>query len=67
MDFHEVDMAEVERALMANGLSHEWGAILWELEQLKARAMCGCGDFFTEHDPGTCGNCLAAMNAGLLA
>lgn len=39
-------------------------ALVEEIERLRSRAMCGCGDGFTEHDPGTCGNCLASMQAG---
>lgn len=33
-----------------------------EVRRLRAVATCGCGDHFTEHDPGTCGNCLAGMD-----
>ncbi len=33
-----------------------------EVRRLRALARCGCGDTFTEHDPGTCGNCLAGMD-----
>lgn len=32
-----------------------------ELKRLRKLATCGCGDGFTEHDPGTCGNCVAGM------
>lgn len=35
-----------------------------EIELLRKLATCGCGDGFTEHDPGTCGNCVAAIGAG---
>lgn len=37
------------------------GALLAEVERLRALATCGCGDGFTTHDPGTCGACLASM------
>jgi hypothetical protein len=30
-------------------------------ERLERLATCGCGDSFTEHDPGTCGNCACAQ------
>lgn len=33
-----------------------------EVRRLRTLAMCGCGDSFTEHDPGTCGNCLAGLD-----
>lgn len=32
-----------------------------ELERLRPLTICGCGDHFSAHDPGTCGNCVAAM------
>lgn len=31
-----------------------------EIERLTALTWCGCGDQFTAHDPGACGNCVAA-------
>jgi hypothetical protein len=31
------------------------------VEFYRERATCGCGDEFTAHDPGTCGNCVAAL------
>ena len=36
-------------------------ALIAEVERLRNISTCGCGDSFTEHDPGTCGNCLAGM------
>lgn len=33
-----------------------------EVRRLRRLVMCGCGDIFTEHDPCTCGNCLAVMD-----
>ena len=35
-----------------------------EALRLRALAVCGCGDSFTGHDPGTCGACVAAIEAG---
>ena len=37
-------------------------ALLDEVDRLRALATCGCGDQFTEHDPGTCGNCVAGKD-----
>jgi len=31
-----------------------------EVERLRPLALCGCGDEFTLHDPGTCGACVSA-------
>lgn len=42
-----------------------WAQQTAELDALRKRATCKCGDEFTEHDPGTCGNCLAAITAGI--
>ena len=39
------------------------GLLMSCVEFYSARATCGCGDQFTEHDPGTCGNCVAGMTA----
>ena len=36
-----------------------------EIHRLTKLAMCGCGDKFTEHDLGTCGNCVAGDNSHL--
>ena len=33
------------------------------IADLESLAHCGCGDGFTAHDPGTCGNCVAGMSA----
>jgi len=33
-----------------------------QIAMLEQRATCGCGDQFTAHDPGTCGNCCAAAD-----
>jgi len=38
-------------------------ALRADAERLQALATCGCGDGFTAHDPGTCGNCMAAHDA----
>ena len=40
-------------------------ALRADAERLRALATCGCGDGFTAHDPGTCGNCMAAIDAAL--
>jgi hypothetical protein len=32
-----------------------------EIERLTKLSTCGCGDGFAEHDPGICGNCMAAL------
>ena len=37
------------------------GLLMLCVEFYCARATCGCGDEFTAHDPGTCGNCCASM------
>ena len=37
------------------------GLLMQCVEFYQARATCGCGDEFTAHDPGTCGNCVAAL------
>ena len=37
------------------------GLLMLCVEFYRARATCGCGDEFTAHDPGTCGNCVAAL------
>ena len=31
-----------------------------EVERLRPLSLCGCGDEFTPHDPGTCGACVSA-------
>jgi len=36
-----------------------------ELDRLRALVRCGCGDEFSPHDPGTCGNCKAGEVASL--
>lgn len=42
-------------------LEAERVAMKAEIERLRKLITCGCGDEFTEHDPGTCGNCVAGM------
>lgn len=37
------------------------GLLMQCVEYFEAAATCDCGDEFTPHDPGTCGNCLAGM------
>ncbi len=49
-----------ERAANAR-LTNELEAAGREIDRLRPLTCCGCGDEFTEHDPGTCGNCLAAL------
>lgn len=41
--------------------------LMEEIERMRKLSICGCGDRFTEHDPGTCGNCVAAGNSHLRA
>lgn len=36
-----------------------------EIHRLRKLSICGCGDMFTEHDLGSCGNCVAASNSHL--
>jgi len=36
-----------------------------EIKRLQKLATCECGDEFTEHDPGTCANCLIPPNVEL--
>ena len=38
-----------------------------EIERLRALTQCQCGDEFTPHDPGKCGNCCAGDAAALHA
>ena len=38
-----------------------------EIERLRALTQCQCGDEFTAHDPGKCGNCCAGETAALHA
>ena len=52
-----------ERAWYLRG--DEVEALRADAERLRALATCGCGDGFTAHDPGTCGNCMAAIDAAL--
>jgi hypothetical protein len=42
-------------------------ALIEEVERLRKLATCGCGDEFTEHELGTCVNCLAGMAATIEA
>jgi len=64
---------EIERLRINEKASHEvikkWRAermeMVVEIERLRKLATCSCGDGFAEHDPGTCGNCLAALSAGV--
>lgn len=37
------------------------GLLMSCVEFFHARATCECGDEFSAHDPGTCGNCMAAL------
>ena len=38
--------------------------VIWaEIERLRKLSTCLCGDGFTEHDPGTCGICVALVNS----
>lgn len=37
------------------------GLLMQCVEFCRNLATCGCGDEFTVHDPGTCGNCAAAL------
>jgi len=46
-------------------LTRQLAEVTAERDALKELATCACGDGFTTSDPGTCGNCLAATNAGL--
>lgn len=34
-----------------------------EIQRLRLLTFCGCGDQFSAHDPGTCGNCCASMQS----
>lgn len=60
---------EIERLTAALGKANsqaehferEWYLRGDELERLRPLTICGCGDHFSDHDPGTCGNCVAAM------
>jgi len=53
-------MDEVESAL--RGWRERCAKSERERDHYRSLAMCGCGDTFTEHHPGTCVNCLAAEN-----
>lgn len=54
-------LATDERYSTVQIWSFELLSLLDEYERLRKLTTCGCGDSFTEHDPGTCGNCLAGM------
>lgn len=56
--------AEASKSVIQKWASERAGMVA-EIERLRRLATCGCGDGFTEHDPGTCGNCLAGMQAGV--
>ncbi len=46
----------------AQGWRVACAALAAEVRRLSQLATCGCGDTFTEHDPGTCGNCMAGLD-----
>ena len=59
---------ELEDSAAADALEQQAAqieALRADAERLRALATCGCGDGFTAHDPGTCGNCMAAIDAAL--
>lgn len=67
---HEVENAAWlgQAHVLCNELGVDQGHIenrlfeaIGKASELRELATCGCGDGFTEHDPGTCGNCVAGM------
>lgn len=49
------------------GKRARWAALVRaqdaEIQRLRLLTFCGCGDQFSAHDPGTCGNCCASMQS----
>lgn len=60
------ECSENERVIPIGDVER-WGAeivrqaVAAERKRLLPLTLCGCGDQFTAHDPGTCGNCVAAL------
>lgn len=56
------NLATDDRYSTVQVASKELLSLLDEYDRLRRLATCGCGDTFTEHDTGTCGNCLAGTD-----
>ena len=65
----QIDASDIADLCLAAGALEQQAAQIEALradaERLRALATCGCGDGFTAHDPGTCGNCMAAIDVAL--